>query len=236
MRAAIVEVDVGKTKDGKFILMHDDTVDRTTTGTGRVSDLTLAEIEGLFLKNGYGMHTPFRVPTLEAALDCVRGRILINLDKSYRFFREVMPLLERTGTSRQVIMKNNFNLPAEEILAENGDLLSKVIFMPLVNFQYPFAGKIGRELLERLNPPAMEIIYKDWRPDVAELYALCRKRGTRIWANVMWPELDGGVSDDLALSDMGSNYGRILSRGASVIQTDRPVLIRRYLDHALPAP
>ncbi|MFZ0546917.1 MAG: glycerophosphodiester phosphodiesterase [Candidatus Promineifilaceae bacterium] len=43
----MLEMDTNMTKDGRIILMHDDTVDRTTNGEGRISDLTLAEIQSL---------------------------------------------------------------------------------------------------------------------------------------------------------------------------------------------
>ena len=42
--ADAIEVDVHQTKDGVLVMMHDHTVDRTTNGTGKVSDMTLAEI------------------------------------------------------------------------------------------------------------------------------------------------------------------------------------------------
>ena len=43
--ADLIETDVRLTKDGHVVMMHDYTVDRMTNGTGRVSDLTLAEIK-----------------------------------------------------------------------------------------------------------------------------------------------------------------------------------------------
>ena len=52
MGVEIIEIDLARTKDGQLILMHDDKVDRTTTGKGWVKDLTLGEIKGLRLRNG----------------------------------------------------------------------------------------------------------------------------------------------------------------------------------------
>lgn len=78
----IVEVDLRKTRDGHLILMHDKTLERTTTGTGKVSDHTLAEIRQLHLKNPLGIETRQPVPTLEEALALTRGKILIFLDKA----------------------------------------------------------------------------------------------------------------------------------------------------------
>lgn len=58
-----VECDVHLTRDGQVVVIHDDTVDRTTTGSGAVRDLTLAQIRQLDAGDGE------RVPTLEALLD-----------------------------------------------------------------------------------------------------------------------------------------------------------------------
>ena len=66
--AAAVELDVQVTKDGRLAVIHDETVDRTTNGRGRVQDLTLAELQRL--DAGFGEH----VPALEEVVELVRGR------------------------------------------------------------------------------------------------------------------------------------------------------------------
>ena len=64
----MIEFDIQQTKDGFYVLMHDDTVDRTTDGSGRVSDMTLAEFKKLKTESGY---TP---PTLDEALDYLQAK------------------------------------------------------------------------------------------------------------------------------------------------------------------
>lgn len=61
------ETDLDITKDGVWVLMHDDTVDRTTDGTGRVDSLTLAQIKNLNIIAGNGIenYSGTKVPTLE---------------------------------------------------------------------------------------------------------------------------------------------------------------------------
>ena len=76
-----MEIDVAETKDGKLVLMHDDDLDRTSTGTGLVADHTLAEIQELKLETG-SKATDFRPPTLEAALAwAVKNNVILELDK-----------------------------------------------------------------------------------------------------------------------------------------------------------
>lgn len=81
--AEIIEIDVRPTKDGVLVLMHDETIDRTTTGSGKVADLTYAQIQQYFLKDyNTGKPTAYKVPTLEEAFKHGRGRIYFNLDIS----------------------------------------------------------------------------------------------------------------------------------------------------------
>ncbi len=64
--AAAIELDFGLTKDNYVVLMHDDTVDRTTNGSGKVSSFTLEEIKALTVDYVAGKETT--VPTLEEVI------------------------------------------------------------------------------------------------------------------------------------------------------------------------
>ncbi len=65
------EFDIQPTKDGVWVVMHDDTVDRTTNGSGKISDLTYAELSAFTIDNGNGLEQfpDEKIPTLEEALD-----------------------------------------------------------------------------------------------------------------------------------------------------------------------
>ena len=60
MGVDIVELDVQRTKDGELILMHDPTLDRTTTGKGKIAEVALDSIRKLKLKNGCAITQSFR--------------------------------------------------------------------------------------------------------------------------------------------------------------------------------
>ena len=76
----LLECDVAKSKDSVLVMMHDRTLDRTTTGSGPVGDYTLEELRGLYLKDNQGNVTPYRIPTLAEVLDWARGRAIVELD------------------------------------------------------------------------------------------------------------------------------------------------------------
>jgi glycerophosphoryl diester phosphodiesterase len=81
MGAQALELDITLTKDDEVVVIHDDTVDRTTDGKGAVNDLELAEIKkldaGSWFSNGY---LGERIPTLKEVLDLVQGKALINIE------------------------------------------------------------------------------------------------------------------------------------------------------------
>jgi glycerophosphoryl diester phosphodiesterase len=79
--AHAAEVDVRTTKDGVLVCLHDPDVDRTTDGTGKVADLTLADIKRL--DAGAKFDAKFRgerVPTLREVLEAAKGKIGVMLD------------------------------------------------------------------------------------------------------------------------------------------------------------
>ena len=62
MGVDVVELDVQRTSDGTFILMHDAKLDRTTTGRGKISEVDWEYVSGLNLRNGCGVTTDQKVP------------------------------------------------------------------------------------------------------------------------------------------------------------------------------
>ena len=75
-----IELDLYLTKDDRLIIMHDSTVDRTTDGTGAISELTLAEIKALDAGGVFGeQFRGERVPTWEEALELVQGKVGLNV-------------------------------------------------------------------------------------------------------------------------------------------------------------
>lgn len=228
LKMDMVELDVWKTKDGELVLMHDPTVDRTTDGSGRIADMTLAELRQLRLKDKDGKLTGHRVPTLEEALQLAKGRIMINLDKAYSYFDEVYPLLKETGTADQIVMKGS--APAAEVLEDFGQYLGDILYMPVVNVEGEKTLQAVQEYLDLLHPAAFEIVFSSDQEDLCLSISRMLEGRSLMWLNSMWTGLSGDYTDDAALTDPDAVYGHLIDTlGARLIQTDRPVELLNYL-------
>ncbi|WP_298113092.1 glycerophosphodiester phosphodiesterase family protein [uncultured Bacteroides sp.] len=228
MGVDVVELDVQRTKDGKLILMHDSTLNRTTTGEGQISEITLDSIQKLRLKNGYAVRTIHKVPTLEEALLHAKGKIMVNLDKADRYFDQVYALMEKTGTTKQVIMKGTKSV--KEVKELYGDYLADVIYMPIVDLDNRNAESEIERFVQEMNPVAFELLFvKDTNPLPVKVKEKLAGKSL-IWYNTLWDTMAGGHDDDRSLSNPDDGYGYLIDTlGARILQTDRPQYLLDYL-------
>ena len=228
MGVDIVELDLQCTKDSVLILMHDNTLDRTTTGKGNVSKYTLDEIRKLNLRNGCAIKTIHKIPTLEEALLLVKGKILVNLDKADRYFDMVVPLLEKTGTTKQVIMKGRKSV--KEVKSLYGHYLRDVIYMPIVDLDNQNAEIEINKFVSDLSPVAFELLFEKDSNKLPYKIKETLKGKSLIWYNTLWNTMAGGHDDDMSLGNLEDGYGYLIDKlGCRIIQTDRPAYLLTYL-------
>ena len=235
--ADIVELDVHMTKDGRFVLNHDKTIDRTTTGKGMVHDLTLAEIKQFKMRDKNGNPTDYDVLTLEEALELTRGKILMNIDKFTAHPREILDAVAAVGALKEVLVKSlhdpddarKFFGPYWKDV-ESGEIL----YMPVVQFCWKKHKKAAHDLplwlAEEPRKASMYEICAD-KPEYAGAFAdvIKAKGAPRLWINTMWDSLSAGHGDERALLDSDANWGWVLEQGASMIQTDYAAELLVYL-------
>lgn len=226
----IVEIDVRLTKDGHLVAMHDHTVDRTTNGKGKVSDLTLAEIKTLRLKNACGVKgSRFQVPTLEEIMLAAKGKIMINLDKTEgETVRESYEVLKKTGTVDHAIFKANEGVA--EMRAKYGSLMDSIIFMPKLWYGNEKAAEHLAAYEADINPFIYETLFDSENAPTFKLLPQLAKQGDTFLAICLWDELCAGHSDERTLLDgPDATWGWLIQNGANGIMTDRPGELLNYL-------
>jgi len=225
----MVEIDIKKTKDNELILLHDKTLDRTTTGKGLPQDYTLAEIKQMRLRNGAGVATSHQIPTLEEAMIVAKGKIWVNIDKGYDYFDLVEKVLEKTGTTQQVLIKAG--LPYQKVVAENKAVLDKLFFMPIIDMANPDAMTMVEEYIKNMQPKVFEVCFTQIDQALQNVLDRIQKSGSKVWINTLWPSLCAGLNDDRAVEEnqQDSIWGKVIEMEASFIQTDRPKELVNYL-------
>jgi glycerophosphoryl diester phosphodiesterase len=226
MGVDMVEIDVRETKDGQLVIMHDETIDRTTNGKGRVKDWTLDSLKTLVLRDGIGHVTTIKIPTLEEALLKSKGKILVNLDKSYDIFDQCFEVAKKTGTLNQIVIKGKKEL--EAVQKEFGKYLDSVFFMPMINLNDSEAENILNAYLNKKIPVAFEFTIPQDTIGLIKRFSEIRQKGASVWVNSLWPEHNGGHDDEKAVID-NTVYDWFIENHIDIIQTDRPKILLDYL-------
>lgn len=236
MGVDMVEIDVQRTSDGVLVCCHDNSVDRTTTGKGKVRELTADYISTLNLKRN-GAVTEHTMPTLAEALDLCKDRVLINIDKGYNYYDQILQMLIERDMVEQVLIKSSNN--AAVIAEKFAPYSCNMLYMPVINYTAKGWGKHAQifesYISSQLPVVAYEICWDGELKGERKIFNRVLKRGARLWVNTLWDSICGGkrhgFEDDRALNgNEGKIYGKLLDLGVTMIQTDRPQLLLDYLD------
>lgn len=230
MGADIMELDLKLTKDSVLVLSHDKTIDRCTNGKGLVSDYTLAELKRFRLKRAHGVVTDsLHICTLREALECCKDRICVNVDQGYEYYDMVLAITEELGVTDQILIKGT--KPVAEVEAKMAAHKHNMMYMPIVNFQKGGAKLFNEYMSTGTVPIAYEICWNKMTPQVEDCFGKIIASGSKLWVNTIWGSLCGYLDDDKALDcgDPASIYDQVIGFGASMIQTDRPEQLLKYL-------
>lgn len=117
-----IELDVHLSRDGELVVCHDDTIDRTTTGTGAIRDLTVAELKradaGVKFDKKYASE---RLPLLEEVFAAMPPHMMINVETKDEVFdgkvnRKLAELMKRTNRVESVVVSSFFHKSLVELV------------------------------------------------------------------------------------------------------------------------
>jgi len=212
IRAAIdlgcdyVELDVRKTKDGRLVLMHDSSVDRTTNGTGKVDQLTFSEIRAFrFDGPPAEKHPDEIVPTFDEALAVCRGKIGLYLDHKAADVSELIEALKRHDMISKTVVYSS-----HEKLREFKQLEPAVWIMP----DHPDDPEKIAALADDLRPETMDGGLHRW---TKEQVRIAHRHKVEVWVDILGP------------SDNEDGYKHALEIGVDAIQTDHPAAVLKFL-------
>ena len=233
IRPALLEIDVARTRDGALVLMHDDTLDRTTTGRGRVADNTLAQVRAARLVDGQGQMTNESPPTLTEALDAA-GKVnaVVTLDfKSAGADGDVL--------TRQVIAETRAARAQHRtvlIVYNDADALRLAGLAPEMMISVPVSGPDHLTALVQGGLAANRILaWTGTRAANPALWAKLRQAGVEPMFGTLGAP--GRRADDRYAADGNtSEYRDLADAGVAVIATDTPKAVKATLPQAVAEP
>jgi len=225
---AIVEIDAALTRDGLLVLMHDDSLDRTTTGNGLVADNTLAQVKATRLEAPDGTLTDAAPPTLAEAL-AAAGRVgaIASIDlkpsseaATVALARQVVDEVRRSSAADRVILITYSAEAARAVAAMAPEMMIS-------------AGLSDVSGLEGLN--ALQILA--WtgagRPNPA-LWRAVADRGVEAQFGTLGGS-DRALDRVYAADGDVSEYRTLFDQGVTVIATDTPLAVKSVLSPELAA-
>ena len=233
MGVDVMELDVKMTRDSVLVLSHDWTLDRTTTGSGNISDYTYEQLLAFDLKRGHGIAIPgLKIPTLRQALEVCKDRIVVNVDQGFDYYDQVFAITEELGMTDQVLIKNG--QPLDKVQQRMSRYAHKMMYMPVVSVAGGSDMTTFNSYLANPEavPIAFELCFDTLDDNVKNTARRVLDAGSKVWVNTIWGSLCGDHDDDRAYDSLDPDkvYGPILDLGTSIIQTDRPEFLIKYLE------
>jgi len=202
--ADFVEIDVRTTKDGKFVSMHNSSVDSYVEGaSGKVRDFSLAELRQLDIGSRVGPEWQgTRIPTFEEILDLCHGKIGIYLDLKDAPIAPLIDIIKSRGMERDIL----WCLGGFRELDQVQRLCPECILMP-----DPDAERNLVEIIARYKPMVVAPVWSDFSKSLVET---CHAAN----ALVIVDERDR------------DSWAQALEWGVDGIQTDYPAELIAYLE------
>ena len=168
-----ITIDVQLSKDGEVVIIHDTTLDRTTTGKGTLRETSYAEVSKLFLKNAKGVTTPYRVPTLNEVLEWSRDKVILHIDQKEIPFTAMSELVHRMDL-HNIVFSSQVPSNARYMVSVDPDVMIIAWMHSMEEFRkFEEAGVLG-------NIVAVWVCTDSIGKDQQELAAVLRANGIRV--------------------------------------------------------
>ena len=214
-RPIIIECDIDLTKDSVMVMMHDASLDRTTTGTGKLIDKTHAELGQYRLEDNMGNVTSYKIPTLENVLRWGKNRATFGLDvKRNVSFAKVVDMIHKTGAENYVM-----------VITYNAQDAAKVHQLdPKLMMSVTIRNRAEYDRLHEVGVPdnRMVAFVGVKEPDI-ELYKFLHQKGIATILGTL------GNLDKQAAAKGDLVYKKFAENGADIMSTDRPLEMARVL-------
>ncbi len=197
-----VEIDLRTSADGKFYIMHDDRIDRTTTGKGRLKELSSAVLDTCHLRNGEP------IPHFETWLQKAAGKMYIYLDFKDADVRKTMELLKKYQFEKAFLVYINSE---EQYRAWRK-------YFPMVPLMLSLPDEVRdlNAMKDFLAKYPCDLLDGDWDGYTPDMIRHATSLGIRVW-----PDIQSPIEE--------KNWQKALDLGLDGLQTDHPEALIAWL-------
>ncbi|WP_268035829.1 glycerophosphodiester phosphodiesterase family protein [Algoriphagus sp. PAP.12] len=213
----LFEIDPRLTKDSVIVLFHDETLERTSNGKGKLIDLTLKEVKNLRLKDKEGNITGFTIPTLEEAIQWAKGKTVLNLDKKDVPMQMTAQFLIEHNALGHVMVTVHSPEQALYYLSQDSRFMFSAFIRNMEELEsYEKARIPFNQLMAYVGPLS--------KPENKELYQALNGRGAKAMVSAA-PSYDKETNMDQRAVD----YIQVFADGAEVLESDYPIAVSEAL-------
>lgn len=228
--ADIIEVDVIMSTDGDFYAFHNG-MERVVIGVNKdIRTMSTKEIESYSCINVDGIKINQKIEKLDNVLEHLKGKCLINIDRSWFYWNETIKILEKHNMADQIILKSHED---KKLLKSLEDSESNLMYMPIVYTK----ENITSVMKYKLNLIGVELIFKDLHSELIDTEYIERLKlnGILTWVNAITLDdntiLSAGLDDNRAIMENeDESWGKLIDMGFDILQTDWPLLLKQYID------
>jgi glycerophosphoryl diester phosphodiesterase len=209
---SMMEIDPHYTKDGAIILMHDPTLDRTSTGHGKVSDYALADLKRLRLKDPEGNITPYGIPTLDEALEWAKGKTILDLDqKDVPIEARIRKIEEHHAEANAMVMAFTF-ADAQKAYRMNPNIMMEVFIH----------DRQGAKEFDATGVPWSNVMSSvtHYEPKDPQVFETLHRKGI-MCQRACFQTIDREYRrKEISRAQLMEGYRELITSGTDIIQTD----------------
>ena len=213
LRVNFIEIDVRTSADGQLIILHDGTLNRTTSGEGPVKNQSFSELRKLSAGKGKEAYLKEKIPSLEEVCKLISKWSKWHVRKTFIYVdcKEVLPrplveILKKYGLAFESCFYGN-----DSFLYSLKQELPEARLMPSLRKKEDIAAKISA-----LQPYAFDA---SWPTLTREIIQEAHSKGIQVFTDLLGP------------LDHVENYKKAAEMGVDLIQTDKPSLVLKTLHH-----
>lgn len=229
--ADIIELDVSKSRDGKFYVFHPG-MEKAHLGIPMLlSALSSKIINKLHFLNQDNVPTVCEINTLEEVLTFLKDKCYINIDKFWIDIPGITEIIRKTGVEKQVIVKTD---TTEKYLKQVAQHAPDFMFMPIVSKKDEVTDRL---VAGGINCIGAEVIFRLESDEVCsdEYIKSMHEKGRIVWVNSIVYNyrsvLSAGHTDNISVTgEKDRGWGWLIDKKFDIIQTDWCLMLKNYIE------